>query len=218
MSHKKQYVVRLQKELQQLLKEPVPHVKAFPNPNNILEWHYVITGPEDSPFRGGTYHGKLKFPPEYPMKPPSILMLTPNGRFKPNTRLCLSMSDFHPETWNPLWSVGSILTGLLSFMLEDKITTGSIETTDLQKRQYAIGSMEFNKRDPMFRKLFPDLVKDYEAAQEARDSSTSTTMTTTTTPNEESGNQQQLGGHSYLDLIFLAFAILVAVFFYVYMQ
>ena len=22
--------------------------------------------------------------------------------FQPNTRLCLSMSDFHPETWNPM--------------------------------------------------------------------------------------------------------------------
>merc|ERR1712070_1045721 len=164
---KKQYVVRLQKELQQLLKEPVPHVKAFPNPANILEWHYVITGPDDTPYRGGVYHGKLRFPPEYPMKPPSIMMLTPNGRFKPNTRLCLSMSDFHPETWNPLWSVGSILTGLLSFMLEDKITSGSIETTDLQKRQYARESMEANKRDPMFCKIFPDLIKEYEARQQA---------------------------------------------------
>ena len=30
-------------------------------------------------------------------------MLTPNGRFKTGIRLCLSMSDYHPETWNPLW-------------------------------------------------------------------------------------------------------------------
>jgi ubiquitin-conjugating enzyme E2 J2 len=48
---------------------------------------------------GGTYHGKLVFPSEYPYKPPSIMMLTPNGRFALNQRLCLSMSDFHPETW-----------------------------------------------------------------------------------------------------------------------
>lgn len=50
-------------------------------------------------------------------QPPAVYMLTPNGRFSTNTRLCLSMSDFHPETWNPLWSVGTILTGLLSFMV-----------------------------------------------------------------------------------------------------
>lgn len=44
-------------------------------------------------------------------------MITPNGRFQSNTRLCLSMSDFHPDTWNPAWSVESILKGLLSFMV-----------------------------------------------------------------------------------------------------
>jgi hypothetical protein len=54
---------------------------------------------------GGFYHGTLTFPAQYPYKPPAIAMITPNGRFKTNTRLCLSMSDFHPETWNPLWSV-----------------------------------------------------------------------------------------------------------------
>ena len=33
------------------------------------------------------------------------------------SRLCLSISDFHPDTWNPAWSVSTILTGLLSFMV-----------------------------------------------------------------------------------------------------
>ena len=79
--------------------------------------HYIVRGPESSPYQGGVYHGKLKFPAEFPFKPPSIYMITPNGRFKTNTRLCLSISDFHPDTWNPAWSVGTILTGLLSFMV-----------------------------------------------------------------------------------------------------
>jgi len=95
----------------------------------------VIIGPKDSPYDGGMYHGKLKFPNTYPYKPPSILMITPNGRFKTNTRLCLSISDFHPESWNPMWSVSSILTGLLSFMLEDQKTHGSIETSVNDKKK-----------------------------------------------------------------------------------
>lgn len=56
-------------------------------------------------FIGGFYHGKLIFPPDFPFKPPSIFMLTPSGRFQTNTRLCLSISDFHPDTWNPAWTV-----------------------------------------------------------------------------------------------------------------
>uniref|UniRef100_A0A8C3QGB7 Ubiquitin conjugating enzyme E2 J2 n=1 Tax=Cyanoderma ruficeps TaxID=181631 RepID=A0A8C3QGB7_9PASS len=78
----------------------------------------------------GYYHGKLIFPREFPFKPPSIYMITPNGRFKCNTRLCLSITDFHPDTWNPAWSVSTILTGLLSFMVEKGPTLGSIETSE----------------------------------------------------------------------------------------
>ena len=46
-------------------------------PNNILEWHFVIIGPADTPYTNGQYHGKLLFPSEYPYKPPAIMMLTP---------------------------------------------------------------------------------------------------------------------------------------------
>jgi len=46
-----------------------------------------------------------------------IQMYTPSGRFEPNKAICMSMSNYHPETWNPLWSVSSILRGLLSFMV-----------------------------------------------------------------------------------------------------
>lgn len=49
-------------------------------------------------------------------------------------RLCLSITDFHPDTWNPAWSVSTILTGLLSFMVEKGPTLGSIETSDFTVR------------------------------------------------------------------------------------
>ncbi|KAG7388332.1 Ubiquitin-conjugating enzyme E2 J2 [Phytophthora pseudosyringae] len=149
---------RLRKEYLAMQRKPVDYIQAVPLETNILEWHYVITGTKGTPYEGGFYHGKLKFPPEYPMKPPSVMMSTPNGRFKTNQRLCLSMSDFHPETWNPMWSVSSILTGLYSFMLENQATLGSISTTDAQKRKYAVASLETNCTNATFRKLFPDLV------------------------------------------------------------
>ena len=108
---------RLRKEFISIKKEPIEHISVSPVEDNILHWHYVIRGTKDSPYANGYYHGILKFPKDYPWKGPSILMYTPNGRFKVNSRLCLSMSDFHPESWNPLWSVSSILRGLYSFMV-----------------------------------------------------------------------------------------------------
>ena len=95
-------VSRLRQDFLRLKKDPVPYIVAEPLPSNLLEWHYVVTGPEDSPYDGGLYHGKLVFPVEFPFKPPSIYMITPNGRFKTDTRLCLSISDYHPDTWQVL--------------------------------------------------------------------------------------------------------------------
>lgn len=155
---------RLTRELQALQKNPItsPRIHTVPNESNILEWHYVIEGNEGTLYDGGYYHGKLIFPKEYPLKPPSVIMLTPSGRFKPNRRLCLSMSDFHPESWNPMWSVSTILTGLYSFMIEKSSTLGSIETNDATKRKLAMESLDFNVRDPTFCRLFPDLLNIHE--------------------------------------------------------
>ncbi|XP_075405806.1 ubiquitin-conjugating enzyme E2 J2 isoform X2 [Tenrec ecaudatus] len=150
---------RLKQDYLRIKKDPVPYICAEPLPSNILEWHYVVRGPEMTPYEGGYYHGKLIFPREFPFKPPSIYMITPNGRFKCNTRLCLSITDFHPDTWNPAWSVSTILTGLLSFMVEKGPTLGSIETSDFTKRQLAVQSLVFNLKDKVFCELFPDVVE-----------------------------------------------------------
>jgi len=150
---------RLKQDYMRLHQDPVPYIVAEPLPNNILEWHYVVQGPENSPYEGGFYHGKLVFPREFPFKPPAIYMITPNGRFKTNVRLCLSISDYHPDTWNPAWSVSTILTGLLSFMLEKSPTLGSIESTDYDKRAFAEQSLRFNLQNNQFKELFPDIVK-----------------------------------------------------------
>ena len=157
-------LARLNKEYKRIKKVGlVENILAEPKPGNMLEWHYVVTGPKDSLYEGGVYHGIVRFPPTYPYKPPSIQMGTPNGRFKTDTPLCLSMSDFHPETWNPLWNVGSILQGLLSFMLETAPTYGSIETSDTVKQKHARESLAWNmKHRPIFRKLFPQFTEIYE--------------------------------------------------------
>jgi ubiquitin-conjugating enzyme E2 J2 len=72
------------------------------------------------------------------------------------------MSDFHPESWNPMWSVSTILTGLYSFMLDSNPTLGSIETSDRKKRQLAASSLAYNVKDGAFVKLFPEYVELYQ--------------------------------------------------------
>ncbi|KAJ2007815.1 Ubiquitin-conjugating enzyme E2 6 [Coemansia thaxteri] len=145
---------RLGKEYIMMKNSPPDLIVAKPLDKNILEWHYIMTGPPDTPFEGGEYHGKLTFPKDYPFAPPSMQMITPNGRFQVHKDICTSMSNYHPKTWNPGWSVATILTGLMSMMTGDEITTGGIVTTPQEKMQLATQSKAFNLANPVFRKTF----------------------------------------------------------------
>jgi len=152
-------LTRLRREFQNIQSEKIPHIVARPTEKNMLVWHYVLHDlPVETPYIGGVYWGKLVFPKEYPLKPPAIYMLTPSGRFETNSRLCLSMSDFHPESWNPSWRIESILIGLVSFMLDatEPRTTGGVHTTAARRREYAKASFEFNRNSAEFRELFPE--------------------------------------------------------------
>ena len=51
--------VRLQKELKAYFENPPPYIPlVHVNEKNILEWHFLIEGPPDSPYAGGWYIGK----------------------------------------------------------------------------------------------------------------------------------------------------------------
>jgi len=165
----KQAVSRLRKELKAISADPPPHIHVSCDEANILSWNYLLEGPSDTPYEGGWYWGRLKFPKNYPFAPPSILMVTPSGRFETNTRLCLSMSDYHPESWQPAWSLATVLKGLLSFMCEESPTAGAVEppASDEERRRLAKASLEWNKAQAEFIKVFPE-VDEFVAAAASR--------------------------------------------------
>ena len=158
MPGKKPSTVRLSKELKMYVTDPPPFIpRVFVDEKNILEWHLLMQGPNDTPFEGGWYVAKMRFPEQYPFKPPDLYMCTPNGRFETNKKLCMSMSSFHPETWNPAWNVAKVAIGMLSFLSEDEMTTGSVRTTDAQKKLFATESVEWNCTHGAYKRMFPEL-------------------------------------------------------------
>jgi len=57
----------------------------------------------------------------------------PNGRFEVNTKICLSISAYHPEHWQPSWSIRTALVALAAFFP----TTGD----------GAIGALAYSKEE-----------------------------------------------------------------------
>ncbi|CAG8495250.1 3486_t:CDS:2 [Paraglomus occultum] len=109
-------VKRLLREAKELREDDSDDYCAEPLEDNIFEWHFVIRGPMDSEYEGGRYHGRILLPPEYPFKPPNIMLTTPNGRFVPNKKICLSITGYHPEYWLPAWGIRTVILALIGFM------------------------------------------------------------------------------------------------------
>ncbi|KAK5169367.1 Ubiquitin-conjugating enzyme E2 6 [Saxophila tyrrhenica] len=135
---------RLNREYATISANPPPYISAHPSEANILEWHYVLTGPPQTAYEGGQYWGTLVFPHDYPFAPPAIRMHTPSGRFRPSERLCLSISDFHPKSFNPAWEVSTILLGVQSFMTSEEMTTGSVSASEGERKALAARTRWWN--------------------------------------------------------------------------
>ncbi|KAG1929555.1 ubiquitin-conjugating enzyme E2 J1-like [Pimephales promelas] len=136
-------VKRLMKEAAEL-RDPTQHYHAQPLEDNLFEWHFSVRGPPDSDFDGGVYHGRIVLPPEYPMKPPSIILLTANGRFEVGKKICLSISGHHPETWQPSWSIRTALIAIIGFMpTKGEGAIGSLDYTPGERKALAKKSQDF---------------------------------------------------------------------------
>ena len=99
-----QAVKRLMQEAQEL-SQPTSEYFAQPVDDNLFEWHFSVRGPEDSDFDGGVYHGRIILPPEYPMKPPSIMLLTVRIIIYLITRVFLNLNFFLISQMDVLKSV-----------------------------------------------------------------------------------------------------------------
>lgn len=122
---------------------PSDDFMSLPLEENIFEWQFAIRGPRDTEFEGGIYHGRIQLPAEYPFKPPSFMLLTPNGRFETQTKICLSISNHHPEHWQPSWSVRTALVALIAFMpTNPNGALGSLDYKKEERRALAIKSRE----------------------------------------------------------------------------
>lgn len=87
---------RLLQEMKSMVKDKSHNIFSQPLENDLFIWHFTILGPENTDFHEGIYHGQIVLPFEYPFKPPDIYFFTKNGRFEVSTKICLTITQYHP--------------------------------------------------------------------------------------------------------------------------
>ncbi|XP_074321254.1 ubiquitin-conjugating enzyme E2 20-like [Silene latifolia] len=113
----KSVLKRLQSELMSLMMSGDPGISAFPEEDNIFTWKGTIQGSKGTVFEGTEYKLVLRFPNDYPFKPPVVKFET--ACFHPNVdglgNICL---DIFQDKWSSAYDVRTILLSLQSLLGE----------------------------------------------------------------------------------------------------
>jgi len=106
---------RILKETDRLTKDAPPGVNAVPHQDNLRYFDVCITGPQSSPFEGGTFKLELFLPEDYPMAPPKVRFLT--KIYHPNIdklgRICL---DILKDKWSPALQIRTVLLSIQALL------------------------------------------------------------------------------------------------------
>ena len=107
---------RIKKEWTNLQKDPIEHCTAGPaTDNELFHWVATIMGPMNSPFSGGVFHLTIRFPSNYPYRPPKIKFDT--KIYHPNISsagdICL---DILKDQWSPALTISKVLLSVCSLL------------------------------------------------------------------------------------------------------
>ncbi|SAM01005.1 hypothetical protein [Absidia glauca] len=91
--------------------------RAGPKGDDLHEWVATITGPDDSPYANGTFFLDVRFPKDYPFKPPKINFKTRIYHCNISSRgdICL---DILRDKWSPALSISRVLLSICSLLTD----------------------------------------------------------------------------------------------------
>lgn len=109
---------RLKTELAELQRDPPANCTAGPvSESDFFTWEAMIFGPSDSPYQGGMFNLTIRFPTDYPFKPPIVTFKT--KIYHPNINasggICL---DILKGQWSPALTISKVLLSILSLLTD----------------------------------------------------------------------------------------------------
>ena len=108
---------RIQRELQELGRDPPANCSAGPVGDDLFHWQATIMGPDDSPYSGGVFFLDIHFPADYPFKPPKVSFTTRiyHCNINSNGGICL---DILKDQWSPALTISKVLLSICSLLTD----------------------------------------------------------------------------------------------------
>eukprot|EP00039_Didymoeca_costata_P006858 m.94097 g.94097 ORF g.94097 m.94097 type:complete len:153 (-) comp13426_c0_seq2:199-657(-) len=108
---------RILKELKDLKRDPPTQCSAGPVGDDMFHWKGTIIGPGESPYEGGIFEVTIRFPVDYPFKPPKVAFTTKiyHPNIAPNGGICL---DILKQQWSPALTISKVLLSICSLLTD----------------------------------------------------------------------------------------------------
>ena len=108
---------RINKELQDLSKDPPSFCSAGPVGDDLFHWQSTIMGPKETPYEGGIFFLNIHFPTDYPFKPPKVQFTTKiyHPNVNDNGSICL---DILQSQWSPALTISKVLLSIASLFTD----------------------------------------------------------------------------------------------------
>ncbi len=144
---------RISKELVFINKDPPANCSAGPKDDgNIFVWEASILGPTETPYEGGIYKLSIRFPENYPFKPPKISFIT--KIYHPNINksggICL---DILKGQWSPALTISKVLLSICSLLTDpnpdDPLEPGIAKLYKRDREKYNRKAREWAERYAM---------------------------------------------------------------------
>ncbi|CAF3517826.1 unnamed protein product [Rotaria socialis] len=138
----------LKNEFSDLVKDPPEGFIVEPDQSDFFTWNVGIFGAPDTLFAGGYYKAILKFPFDYPYRPPTLRFLSniwhPN--VYPDGNVCISIlhepgedersGEKACERWSVAQNVRSILLSIISMLNEPNTSSPANIDASLQYKKF----------------------------------------------------------------------------------
>jgi ubiquitin-conjugating enzyme E2 Z len=123
-------IMRLLRDVKQVIQNPLTEngIYYVHDDTDMMQGYAMIVGPSETPYFGGFYFFKLKYPVDYPHSPPLVTYCTngDNIRFNPNLykcgKVCISLlNTWRGEQWTSCQSISTVLLTLCTLLCKNPL-------------------------------------------------------------------------------------------------
>lgn len=125
------------------------YVKYWMDPKDASKWWCILYGMmgQDDVLKDGEYLVEVTAPPEFPHKPPTFLLHTPNGVYGTDKPICISIGHYHSGDYPAAIGMRGFITEIANGMMCQKELGGGINVLQFNAdkiRKFAAESRKFN--------------------------------------------------------------------------